>query len=172
MCTQIVQYHVSSWNAEPNGRIAKTVRSFTIDPKCMTLTSGCGNFPAHLGKSTKTQRCTLESVQDFLIKLDMKPCLHVLKISIFYLNHVIIRHTKLMNNLFKVCKITYKVIFKHQKSTKSYWFFFCKEYMTRRSTFIDEIFLNFDFKLLCCLKNCSIIVSSVHNFGRSDDDII
>lgn len=29
-----------------------------IDPKCMTLTSGCGNFPAHLGKSTKTQRCT------------------------------------------------------------------------------------------------------------------
>ena len=131
------KFHWKCFNVHPNRAVPRFVlkcgtkwqnsencKILYIDPKCMTLTSGCGNFPAHLGKSTKTQRCTLESVQDFLIKLDMKPCLHVLKISIFYLNHVIIRHTKLMNNLFKVCKITYKVIFKHQKSTKSYWFFF------------------------------------------------
>ena len=29
----------------------------------------------------------LESVQDFLIKLDMKPCMHLVEISIFSLNH-------------------------------------------------------------------------------------
>jgi hypothetical protein len=28
------------------------------------------------------------------------------------------------------------------------------------------------FKVLCFLKMCPIFVSSVHNFGRSDDDII
>ena len=39
----------------------------------------------------------LESVQDFLIKLDMKPCMHLVEISIFSLNLVIIRLTKIMN---------------------------------------------------------------------------
>ena len=121
MCTQIVQYHVSSWNAEPNGRIAKTVRSFTIDPKCMTLTSGCGNFPAHLGKSTKTQRCTLDYVQDFLIKLDIKPVIHLLEISIFSLNDDLVRLTKIMNNLVKDLKIlSFKVIFKCLKLVESF----------------------------------------------------
>ena len=47
----------------------------------------------------------LESVQDFLIKLDMKPCMHLMEISIFSLNHVIVRPTKIMNNLLKDCKI-------------------------------------------------------------------
>ena len=28
--------------------------------------------------------CILESVQDFLIKLDMKPCMHLVEISIFF----------------------------------------------------------------------------------------
>ena len=63
----------------------------------------------------------LDTVQDFLIKLGIKPHLHILKISIFSLNHVIIRPTKIMNNLLKVCKIcTFKVIFRHQKSTESF----------------------------------------------------
>ena len=30
------------------------------------------------------QRETVESVQDFLIKLDMKPCMHLVEISIFF----------------------------------------------------------------------------------------
>ena len=67
----------------------------------------------------------LETVQDFLIKLGIKPRMHILEISIFSLNHVIVRPTKIMNNLLKDCKIrTFKVIFQHQKSTK----FFCEEY--------------------------------------------
>ena len=40
---------------------------------------------------------TLESDQDFLIKLDMKPCMHLVEISIFSPNLVIIRPTKSMN---------------------------------------------------------------------------
>ena len=41
----------------------------------------------------------LKSVQDFLIKLDMKLCMYLVKISIFSLNHLIIRLTKIMKNL-------------------------------------------------------------------------
>ena len=53
----------------------------------------------------------VEFVQDFLIKLDMKPCIHLVEISIFSLYHVIIRLTKIMNNLLKHLKIrTFKVI--------------------------------------------------------------
>ena len=40
----------------------------------------------------------LEFLQDFLIKLDMKPCMHLVEISIFLLNLVIVRLTKLMKN--------------------------------------------------------------------------
>ena len=39
----------------------------------------------------------LETVQDFLIKLNIKPIMHLVKISIFSLNLVIIRPTKIMN---------------------------------------------------------------------------
>ena len=69
--------------------------------------------------------CVLDTVQDFFIMLGIKPCLHILKISIFSLNHIIVRPTKIMNNLLKVCKIcTFKIIFRHQKSTGSFWFSF------------------------------------------------
>ena len=42
-------------------------------------------------------QCPVDSAQDFLIKLDMKPCMHLLEISIFSLNLVIVRLTKIMN---------------------------------------------------------------------------
>ena len=45
--------------------------------------------------------CRLESVKDFLIKLDMKPCMHLAEISIFSLNLVIVRLTKIMNRAYK-----------------------------------------------------------------------
>ena len=55
---------------------------------------------------------SLESVQDFLIKLYMKLCMHLVEIGIFSLNHVIVRLTKIMNNLVELIKIhTFKVIF-------------------------------------------------------------
>ena len=49
----------------------------------------------HTYRATSTER--IESVQDFLIKLDMKPCMHLVEISIFSLNLVIVRLTKIMN---------------------------------------------------------------------------
>ena len=45
----------------------------------------------------------LESVQDFLIKLDMKPCMHLAETSIFSLNPVTVRPTKNMNRANKNC---------------------------------------------------------------------
>ena len=65
--------------------------------------------------------CGLDTFQDFLIKLGIKPRRHILEISIFSLNHVIVRPTKIMNNLLKDCKIrTFKVIFQHQKLTEAF----------------------------------------------------
>ena len=40
---------------------------------------------------------TLETVQDFLIKSDIKPLMHLLEISVFSLNIVILRLIKIMN---------------------------------------------------------------------------
>ena len=40
---------------------------------------------------------TLDTVQDFLIKLGIKPRMHLFEIGIFLLHHVIVRSTKIMN---------------------------------------------------------------------------
>ena len=64
---------------------------------------------------------SLETVQEFLIKLDIKPLMHLLKISIFSLNNDILRLAKIMNNLVKDCKIcTFKVIFQCLKLVESF----------------------------------------------------
>jgi hypothetical protein len=64
---------------------------------------------------------SLDTVTDGLIKLGMEPRKGLLEISILSLNDVIIRPTKIMNNLLKDCKtLTFKVFFQHQKSTESF----------------------------------------------------
>ena len=64
-------------------------------------------------------QCKVETVQDFLIKLGIKPLMHLLKISIFSLNNDIIRLTKIMNNPVKNLKILrFKVIIECLKSVK------------------------------------------------------
>ena len=40
---------------------------------------------------TLIKACTLDTIQDFLDKLGMKPCLYLVEISIFSLNHVIVQ---------------------------------------------------------------------------------
>ena len=67
----------------------------------------------------------LDTVQDFLIKLGIKPLLfHILKISLFSRNHVIVRPTKIMNNLLKVYNIcTFKVIFAASKINRIFLIF-------------------------------------------------
>ena len=44
---------------------------------------------------------TVDTIQDFLCKLGMKPHMHLVDISIFSLNHVITRPTKIIKD---VCK--------------------------------------------------------------------
>ena len=53
----------------------------------------------------------------------------------FTKSYVMVRPTKLMNNLLKVCKIcTFLLIFPYQKSTKSFWFFKLIFYLQARSS--------------------------------------
>ena len=63
----------------------------------------------------------VETVQDFLCKLGMKPRMCLLDISFFSLNNVIVRLTKIMNNIGKKLKnLISKVIFQHQNLVKSF----------------------------------------------------
>ena len=76
----------------------------------------------------------LETIQDFLIKLDIKSQMHLLKISNFSRNND-------MNNLVKDLKIlSFKVIFQGLKLVKSFQKKFCEEHLIRRPTFNIEIF--------------------------------
>ena len=62
-----------------------------------------------------------ETVQDFLIKLGIKPLMHLLEISILSLNNDIVRLTKIMNNLVKDLKLlSFKVIFQCLKLIESF----------------------------------------------------
>ena len=82
----------------------------------------------------------VETAQDFLIKLDIKPLMHILEISIFSLYNDLLRLTKIMNNLVKDLKILrFEVIFKCLKLVKSFQKKFCEEYLIRRPTYISEI---------------------------------
>ena len=84
----------------------------------------------------------VETVQDLLIKLDIKPLMHLLEISIFSLNNDLVRLTKIMNNLVKDLKIlSFKVIFLCLKLVESFQKNIFEEYLIRRPTYINEIFL-------------------------------
>ena len=77
----------------------------------------------------------LETVQDFLIKLGIKPLMHLLEISILALNNG--GFTKIMNNLVKDIKIlSFKVIFQCLKLV---------EYLIRRPIILMKSFEHFDF---------------------------
>ena len=51
---------------------------------------------------------------------------------------------------------------------------FCEGYLIRRPTYINEFKKKktLIFKVLYLLKMCPISVGSVHNFGKSDNDIL
>jgi hypothetical protein len=116
-----------------------------------------------------SSKSRIETVQDFLIKLGIKPLMHLLEISIFSLNNDIVRLTKIMNNLVKDLKIlSFKVIFECLKLIES----FQKKDSVKNIWLGDQLLLMKIFKVLYLLKMCPIFVGSVHNFGKSEDDII
>ena len=126
---------------------------FSLEPRTFWLgqidSVAFGIFSAKLSWPVLVQQvpCTLETFQDFLIKLDIEPLMHLLKISIFSLNSDIIRLTKIMNNLVKDCKIrTFKVIFQCLKLVES----FRKKNSVKNIWLGDQLLLmkffeNFDF---------------------------
>ena len=126
--------------------------------KQVFLSKSCLSFRTSLGKVRFMPRdnrflrqhvhvCRLETVQDFLIKLDIKPLMHLLKISIFSLNKDIVRLPKIMNNLIKDCKIrTFKVIFQCLKLVESFQTFFSvKNIWLGDQLLLMKFFENFDF---------------------------
>ena len=104
----------------PHHNFSQVQRSFLLWNIYSTL------VPLPGEREIDTLLCILESVQDFLIKLDMKPCMHLVEIRFFFsLNNFVVRPTKIMNNFFindKIC--TFKVTFQHQKSMEFFWTFF------------------------------------------------
>ena len=72
---------------------------------CCSITNHIHSFASERPVHVFTDAVSLETVKDFLIKLDMKPNMHLVKISIFLLNDVTVRLTKIMNNLLKHLKI-------------------------------------------------------------------
>ena len=66
-------------------------------------------------------QATVDTVQDFLIKLGIKPHLHLWKISFFSLYNDLVRLTKIMNNHVKDLKILgFKVIYQCLKLVESF----------------------------------------------------
>ena len=93
----------------------------------------------------------LDTVTDFLIELGMKPCMHLIEISIFALNDVTARLTKIMNNLLEHLKIlTSKSFFSVENWLNLSKKNFFEEYWTRRPTFLISLVLYF-------LKMCPIL---------------
>ena len=119
----------------------------------------------YLVSEKKGGHCVLETVQDFLIKLGIKPVMHLLEVHIFSLNYDIIRLAKIMDNLVKDLKI---LIFQCLKLVEC----FQEKYLIRRQTFIKRFLNILMFEVLNLLKICPIFVGSVHDFGRSDGVII
>ena len=138
---------------------------------------------------------SLDIVQDFFCELDIKPYIHFLEISIVLLYHVIVRITKIMNNLRKDCKIlTFKVIFSDTNQENLSDFFSMK-----LDTFLYKKVLSFKVKFSknfnytswspCLIfftkknqkdstkndfecQNFAIFPDVVHNYDRSDDFMI
>ena len=111
----IASFESSSLNQMDEMKAFKDERKNKFIP---ALTLCQQSFPKGLGSK-------VETVQDFLIKLGIKPRMHVLEMCIFSLNNDILRLTKIMNNLVKDCKIcTFKVIFQCLKLVESFQFFF------------------------------------------------
>ena len=102
----------------------------------------------------------VDIIEDFLCKLGMKP--HTYASSGYHhfsLYHVIVRSTKIINNLIDH-KI--KVIFQCWKSVESFCFIF---QILRKLWFFKYIPTLFS-------KKMTFFVGSFNNFGRSDDDMI
>ena len=113
--TSIVTMHPNS--TIQGGPAISTVSSNQIFLICLTF------FLTFINDLSKIVRhaSTIDSVQDFLIKFDIKPLIHLLEINIFSIYNDLVRLTKIMNNFVKDLKIlSFKVIFECLKLVESF----------------------------------------------------
>ena len=104
----------------------------------------------------------LDTVQDFLIKLGIKPRMHLLKIGIFHYIMSLSDLPKLWTPSSKIAVLYFQSHF--SASVKN---------IRLGDQHLEIFFLKtLIFKVLCFLKMCVVFVVSVHNFGRSDNDMI
>ena len=108
---------------------------------------------------------SLESVQDFLIKLDMKPWMHLVGISIFSLNLVIVLLTKIMKKANKNWAYFQKI--KYLKNQN-----FQKHFLVFQSNIFHRFFFFGDIQPILNTRNYEIFDNGVHNFGKPDEVII
>ena len=88
----------------------------------------------------------LLTVTDFLIKFGITPHMHLLEISFFSLNHVIVRLTKIMNNLLEHLKIrTFKVTFLCEKLVEYFQKKSMKNIRLGDQLLLENVFEIFDF---------------------------
>ena len=80
--------------------------SYIVSAAEASVASRCA-FQQAEDKIFLTKSCNgislLDTIQDFLCKLGMKPHIHLVEISIFSLNHVIVRPTEIIKDLCKAC---------------------------------------------------------------------
>ena len=96
--------------------------------ECMSL--------LHVSPLCKSYLPPLDTVQDFFAQVG-----HQTMSAYIENKHVMVRPTKIMNNLLKVCQILYfQSHFSPSKINRIFLIFFCKKYLTRRSTLTNEIF--------------------------------
>ena len=91
----------------------------------------------------------------------MKTCMHLAEITNFSLNNVTVRPTKVMNRAYKN--------WAHFQESKYFKDLNFQKYFLLK---IGLLVQYSSFEIFSPLKMCPIFVGSVHNFDKSDDDII
>ena len=109
--------------------------------------------------------CILETVQEFLYELGIKTRIQKWFCGNDVFLIVIVRPTSIINNLLKDHKF---LIFQHWKSVE--WVFFSLKNIRLEDLLLLLIFLIH--RISYFLKMFPILVGSVNNFVRSDDDIM
>ena len=114
--------------------------SYDTDSSEVTLTPPTISYRKSVtrnGDNPMNLKGQISIVQDFLIKLGIKPRLHILKISIFSPCHC---HTY-QNYEQPPQNLYFQSHFSASKINQIFLnFFFCEEFLTRRSSFIYKIF--------------------------------
>ena len=77
--------------------LAKLICEFAQFCKHLFLSQLEKSHVTQLPTAKTLRTCRIKSVQDFLVKLGVKPLMHLLEISTFSLNGVIVRLTKIMH---------------------------------------------------------------------------